>query len=89
MLQKQNKKADIGRRGGKTIPLKDIVNDAMTKLDCESVVDKILVFERFYNPEAEQPNYEMSSKDVRMDPLVAVQRPYCPPVHMDSEDNLF
>ena len=33
--------------------------------------------------------YEMKAKDVRMDPLVAVQRPYCPPVHMDSEDNLF
>ena len=86
--------ADVGRRGGKTIPLKDIVNDAMTKLDCEKVVDKVLVFERFFKaPEGGEelgpPGYEMGPKDVRMDPLVAVQRPYCPPAAMDAEDNLF
>jgi acetyl-CoA synthetase len=83
--------ADVGRRGGKTIPLKDIVNAAVSKLDCESVVDKVLVFERFYKGDDDDtaPGYEMGEKDVRMDPLVSVQRPYCPPVHMDAEDNLF
>ena len=81
--------ADVGRRGGKTIPLKDIVNDALTKMDCDDVVEKVLVWERFYDPENEVAPYTMGPKDVRMDPLVAVQRPYCPPVHMDSEDNLF
>eukprot|EP00429_Kryptoperidinium_foliaceum_P011411 CAMPEP_0176004490 /NCGR_PEP_ID=MMETSP0120_2-20121206/1720_1 /TAXON_ID=160619 /ORGANISM="Kryptoperidinium foliaceum, Strain CCMP 1326" /LENGTH=661 /DNA_ID=CAMNT_0017337173 /DNA_START=118 /DNA_END=2103 /DNA_ORIENTATION=- len=85
--------ADIGKRGGRTIALKDIVNDALTKLDCEQVVEKVLVYERFYNvgpaDEVTPPTYEMKPKDVRMDPLVAVQRPYCPPSHLDSEDSLF
>lgn len=81
--------ADIGRRGGKTIRLKDIVNDALTKLDCDSIVEHVMVWERFYGGKESPAPYEMKEKDVRMDPLVAVQRPYCPPVHMDSEDNLF
>lgn len=81
--------ADIGKRGGKSIPLKDIVNDALTKLDCGEVCEKVFVWERFYQgPDSKAP-YEMHEKDIRMDPLVAVQRPYCPPEHMDSEDNLF
>ncbi len=84
--------ADIGKRGGKTIALKDIVNDSLTKSDCEKYVQHVLVYERFYNAtpgEESPPTYEMHSKDVRMDPLVAVQRPYCPPVHLDAEDSLF
>jgi acetyl-CoA synthetase len=81
--------ADIGRRGGKTIGLKDIVNDALTKLDCDSVVKHVMVWERFYGGVESSAPYEMKKKDIRMDPLVAVQRPYCPPVHMDAEDNLF
>jgi acetyl-CoA synthetase len=51
-----------------------------------------MVYERFYSAkhgEETPPTYEMKPKDVRMDPLVAVQRPYCPPVHLDAEDNLF
>jgi acetyl-CoA synthetase len=84
--------ADIGCRGGKTIPLKDIVDDALTKLDCDRIVQHVLVWERFYKGESTTtvtPPYEMKARDVRMDPLVAVQRPYCPPEHMDAEDNLF
>ncbi|KAG7343193.1 acetate-coa, ligase [Nitzschia inconspicua] len=82
--------ADVGCRGGKQIPLKDIVNDSLTKMDCDSIVKHVLVWERFYTGDAEStPPYEMSARDVRMDPLVAVQRPYCPPEHMDAEDNLF
>jgi acetyl-CoA synthetase len=81
--------ADVGRRGGKTIPLKDIVNDALTKMDCGKIVQHVLVWERFYGGIESKAPYEMKSIDVRMDPLVDVQRPYCPPVHMDAEDNLF
>lgn len=85
--------ADIGLRGGKQIPLKNIVNDALTKMDCETVVRHVLVYERFYDAtaaEADKPtSYDMQPKDVRMDPLVAVQRPYCAPVHLESEDPLF
>lgn len=81
--------ADQGLRGGKKIPLKDIVNESLTKLDCNELVSKVFVFERFYDAEAEQAPYEMKEKDVRMDPLVAKQRPYCVPETMDAEDNLF
>ena len=81
--------ADIGRRAGKTIPLKNIVNDARTKLNCEQVVQKVLVYERFFDPTNEQAPYEMKPKDVRMDLLVAVQRPCFVPEAMDAEDGLF
>jgi len=83
--------ADVGRRGGKTIALKKIVDDSLTKLDCDSIVEHVMVWERFYkgaDDDSAAP-YDMKPKDIRMDQLVAVQRPYCPPVHMDSEDNLF
>lgn len=80
--------ADVGRRGGKAIPLKDIVNDSLTRLDCDAVVEHVLVWERFYAGADSDPPYEMRPRDVRMDPLVAAQRPYCPPVPMDSEDIL-
>jgi acetyl-CoA synthetase len=81
--------ADLSVRGGKKIPLKGIVNDALTKLDCDELVEKVLVFERFHDPEAEEAPYESTEKDVRMDKLVAKQRPYCVPETMDAEDNLF
>ena len=84
--------ADIGLRGTKKIPLKNIVDDAMTKMDCDDVVEKVLVYERFYDADAEEDGeapYEMKAKDIRMDPLVARQRPYSVPVDMDSEDELF
>ena len=81
--------ADIGMRGGKTIALKDIANDALTKLDCATVCQHVLVWERFHQGEESPATFEMGPKDIRMDPLVAVQRPYCPPMHMDAEDNLF
>jgi acetyl-CoA synthetase len=81
--------ADIGKRGGKTIPLKNIVDDALTKGDCDEVCQHVMVWERFYKGADSPPTYEMGPKDIRMDPLVAVQRPYCPPVHMDAEDSLF
>ena len=81
--------ADIGLRGTKQIPLKKIVNDAITKLDCEELVESVMVYERFFDADAEEAPYEMMEKDVRMDPLVALQRPYCVPEVMDAEDELF
>jgi acetyl-CoA synthetase len=81
--------ADVGRRGGKTIPLKEIVNDSLAKLDCDSIVEHVLVWERFYQGIESAAPYDMLPRDIRMDPLVEVQRPYCPPEHMDSEDSLF
>lgn len=84
--------ADIGKRGGKTVPLKDIVNTARTKLNVEDLLDHVLVWERFFDPDpskSETPTFELKPKDVRMDLLVAGQRPYCPPVTRDAEDPLF
>lgn len=81
--------ADIGLRGSKQIPLKDIVDEARTKLDCEDILESVLVWERFHDAESEEAPYEMKPKDVRMDNLVSKQRPYCVPEIMDAEDNLF
>lgn len=46
-----------------------------------------MVWERFYGGVESSATFEMKDRDVRMDPLVAVQRPYCPPTHMDAEDS--
>lgn len=81
--------ADKGHRGGKMIPLKDIVNDALTKLDCSTLVEKVMVFEQNYDPAPEPAPFDMKPKDVRMNELVTKQRPYCVPETMDAEDPLF
>jgi acetyl-CoA synthetase len=88
--------ADIGKRGGKTIPLHSIVTDARTKQGMEGLVRSVLVWERFYDPKATAEHsdlpptsYTMQPKDVRMNIEVSKQRPYYPPVWMDSEDPLF
>jgi len=87
--------ADQGRRGGKSIPLKQVVDDAVTKLDIPEFLEQVFVYERFYKKEegedtsASAPPYDMKPCDIRMDPLIAVQRPYCAPELMDAEDNLF
>lgn len=80
--------ADIGKRGGKTIDLKGIVDTARTKLDCEEILKAVLVWERFYDAD-KTTVYEPKPKDLRMDALVELQRPYCPPAVMDAEDILF
>jgi len=81
--------ADIGLRGTKRIPLKDIVNDSLTKMDCAELVESVMVYERFYDKDADNAPYDMKDCDVRMDQLVGLQRPYCVPEVMDAEDDLF
>jgi len=85
---------DVGLRGGKKIMLKEIVDAAMNKLDCDDLVDKVMVYERFYDHNADSEGqaeapYQMEDRDVRMDPLISKQRPYCVPEWMDAEDDLF
>jgi len=81
--------ADKGLRGGKSIALKDIVNAARTKSGVEDILRSVLVWERFFDPEAPQAPYDLQPKDVRMNVLVAEQRPYSVPASMDAEDPLF
>ena len=94
--------ANIGKRGGKSIALKDIVEKARQRENSDDVIEQILVWdhgnllpkEEATNGDVEEeeesrPSFELGDKDVYMNALVDSQRPYCPPTTMDSEDNLF
>lgn len=81
--------ADQGKRGGKTIALKSIVDSARERMDVEQILDRVLVWERFYERNSESAPYEMKPKDIRMDELVADQRPFAPCAWQDAEDPLF
>ncbi|KAG3124137.1 hypothetical protein PI124_g23368, partial [Phytophthora idaei] len=71
--------ADEGKRGGRTLPLKQIVDHAVDGLD---FVRKVFVFKRTRNPEV-----KMNPKiDVDMDQELLRHRPYCPAEFMNSED---
>lgn len=79
----------MGKRAGKAIGIKEIVNSARTKFGIEDLLEHVLVWERLYDPESEIAPYNMQPKDVRMDVLVAGQRPSSTPEWMDAEDPLF
>ena len=81
--------ADIGKRAGKTINLKKIVNEARGKENMDAHLRQVLCFEHGYEGSESEAPYEMKDKDVRMNVLVDRQRPYSPPVAMDAEDALF
>ncbi len=73
--------ADQGLRGGKKIPLKRTVDEAV--MACPSVQHVFMtrrtgVTVPFFPP-----------RDVDLDDLMQRQRPYCPAEPMDSEDTLF
>lgn len=73
--------SDVGKRGGKTIKLKEIVNRAVAEAP---LVEKVFVFKRTGEPVP----YD-DTRDVHMDLLVPKMRPYCPPAPVDAEDVLF
>jgi acetyl-CoA synthetase len=72
---------DQGKRGGRTLKLKEIVDVAVEQCP---VVKHVFVFKR---TGAQVPFKK--GRDVWMDELVKSQRPYCPAEPMDSEDTLF
>mmetsp|Transcript_8150 Transcript_8150/g.14775 ORF Transcript_8150/g.14775 Transcript_8150/m.14775 type:complete len:659 (+) Transcript_8150:2-1978(+) len=76
--------SDEGKRGGKTIPLKNISDNAMNKDVAKGIVEKCFVFKRTGGETG-----WTEGRDVWMDDLAAEQRPYCPCEVMDSEDPLF
>ena len=73
--------ADQGLRGGKIIPLKRTVDEAV--MACPSVRN-VFVTKR---TEAKVPFFP--PRDVDLDEAMAVQRPYCPAESVDAEDTLF
>eukprot|EP01097_Dermamoeba_algensis_P008199 TRINITY_DN5360_c0_g1_i1.p1 TRINITY_DN5360_c0_g1~~TRINITY_DN5360_c0_g1_i1.p1 ORF type:complete len:655 (-),score=68.00 TRINITY_DN5360_c0_g1_i1:77-2041(-) len=75
--------ADVGVRGGKVIPLKKTVDEALK--DCHHV-KKVLVFKHPFKGTDAQLHLP---KEQYMFELMEKERPYCPPVDMDSEDPLF
>lgn len=72
---------DEGKRGGKTLPLKQIVDKA---LEGAPSVKHCFVFERTGGKVG-----WVEGRDVKMEEVMRQQRPYCPAEPMDSEDLLF
>ncbi|KAJ8598161.1 hypothetical protein CTAYLR_007379 [Chrysophaeum taylorii] len=73
--------SDVGKRGSKTIKLKEITDAAVSQ--CPKV-QKIFVFKR--TGEEVPTNRDV---DVHMDELLPKMRPYCPPTPVAAEDTLF
>ncbi|MBX7138850.1 MAG: acetate--CoA ligase [Oligoflexia bacterium] len=73
--------ANQGVRGNKTIPLKQIVDQALLGVSC---VEKVLVFRRTFE------NVPFSrSRDLWLEDEMSVSSEHCEPEPMDSEDPLF
>jgi len=75
--------SDEGLRGGRTLKLKSIADEAIAKAG--GLVQKQFVFKRTGN-EAVAYN---DAIDVRMEDAMAAERPFCPAEAMDAEDPLF
>jgi acetyl-CoA synthetase len=75
--------ADEGLRGGKKVPLKVNVDEALTKPGTTSV-ETVLVVKRTGTPVAMQ-----APRDRSWDSLIAQQSAECAPAVMDAEDPLF
>lgn len=73
--------ADEGVRGGKIVPLKATVDEALG--ECPDV-HTVLVQQRTSN---EKTKY--GPLDIKLEEAMAKERPVCPPEVMDSEDPLF
>ena len=75
--------SDEGMRGGRTIPLKDNVDQAIERLTVE-LIDRVVVVKRT----GADINW-VEGRDVWYHELVEAQSPDCPPEPMDAEDPLF
>ena len=75
--------SDEGLRGGRTIPLKDNVDQAIERLTVEHI-DKVVVVNRT----GANINW-VEGRDVWYHELVEAQSADCPPEPMDAEDPLF
>eukprot|EP01122_Echinamoeba_exundans_P008316 TRINITY_DN273_c0_g1_i3.p1 TRINITY_DN273_c0_g1~~TRINITY_DN273_c0_g1_i3.p1 ORF type:complete len:611 (-),score=43.07 TRINITY_DN273_c0_g1_i3:114-1946(-) len=73
--------SNYGMRGGKAVPLKRLVDEALDH--CPSV-SNVLVHKR-----TEDPTRMKEGRDIWLHEILPLQRPYCPPQAMNSEDPLF
>ena len=69
-------------RGGKVIPLKEAIDDAIEMGDCESI-EKVIVFNRTNEP------FDKNDRDIMWDDLIRDQSTECPPVSVPAEHPLF
>ncbi|WP_455380633.1 acetate--CoA ligase, partial [Acidihalobacter prosperus] len=74
--------ADGGHRGGKIIPLKNAVDEAITH--GTPTIEKVIVFERTHH----DINY-VEGRDIRWSDAIAGQPEYCEPEWVDAEHPLF
>lgn len=75
---------DEGKRGGKNIATKSIVDIALSHITDPEVARHVIVFKRTGSP----VNF-VKPRDVWWHEACALAKPYCPVVIMDSEDPLF
>ena len=73
--------ADVGKRGSKTIKLKEITDAAVN--DCPNV-ERVFVFKR-----TGEHGVPYHARDVHMDLVVPKMRPYCHAEAMGSEETMF
>ena len=69
-------------RGGKVIPLKSAIDDAIEMGDCESI-EKVIVFNRTNEP------FSKNDRDIMWDDLIRNQSTECSPVSVPAEHPLF
>lgn len=81
--------ADAGVRGGRPVPLKSHVDEAVGMLSDPSLVQRVLVVHRKGDGVGTGAPGWVEGRDIDAGPLVAAQPETCEPEAMDAEDPLF
>ena len=94
--------SNIGLRGGRPLPLKSIIDTALSSRRLTATEDNtdgeppaapiksVFVFRHYATKDSVLPEtYLTKGRDIDMSTYLETQRPYCAAEWMDSEDNLF